>query len=116
MTKVFTKKKKCSCSVVSDSVTVACRAAQSMGFFRQEYLTDLPCPPSGGIFPTQGSNLGLPHCKQSLHRLSHQGSPNPATNIALNGCTLHVFILKLVTKKFSLAWLLFDIAGKAVMI
>ena len=25
--------------------------------------------------PTQGSNLGLPHCKQTLYRLSHQGSP-----------------------------------------
>ena len=28
-----------------------------------------------GIFPTQGSNPGLPHCRQSLHHLSHQGSP-----------------------------------------
>ena len=28
-----------------------------------------------GIFPTQGSNLGLPHCKQILYHLSHQGSP-----------------------------------------
>ena len=27
-----------------------------------------------GIFPTQGSNLGLPHCRQTLYRLSHQGS------------------------------------------
>jgi len=28
-----------------------------------------------GIFPTQGSNLGLPLCRQILHQLSHQGSP-----------------------------------------
>ena len=28
-----------------------------------------------GIFPTQGSNLGLPHCGQILYCLSHQGSP-----------------------------------------
>ena len=28
-----------------------------------------------GIFPTQGSNLGLLHCRQILYRLSHQGSP-----------------------------------------
>ena len=28
-----------------------------------------------GIFPTQGSNPGLPHCRQILYRLSHQGSP-----------------------------------------
>ena len=27
-----------------------------------------------GIFPTQGWNLGLPHCRQILHHLSHQGS------------------------------------------
>ena len=26
-----------------------------------------------GIFPTQRSNLGLPHCRQMLYRLSHQG-------------------------------------------
>ena len=30
------------------------------------------------IFPTQGSNLGLPHCRQILYCLSHQGSPNEA--------------------------------------
>ena len=26
-----------------------------------------------GIFPTQGSNLGLPHCRQMLYSVSHQG-------------------------------------------
>ena len=28
-----------------------------------------------GIFPTQGWNLGLPHCWQILYQLSHKGSP-----------------------------------------
>ena len=28
-----------------------------------------------GIFPTQGSNPGLPHGRQILYQLSHQGSP-----------------------------------------
>ena len=28
-----------------------------------------------GIFPTQGSNPDLPHCRQTLYPLSHQGSP-----------------------------------------
>jgi len=28
-----------------------------------------------GIFLTQGSNLGLLHCRQILYHLSHQGSP-----------------------------------------
>ena len=27
------------------------------------------------IFPTQGSNGGLPHCRWILYRLNHQGSP-----------------------------------------
>ena len=27
-----------------------------------------------GIFPTQGSNPGLPHCRQILYQLGHQGS------------------------------------------
>ena len=28
-----------------------------------------------GIFPTQGLNPGLPHCRRTLYQLSHQGSP-----------------------------------------
>ena len=28
-----------------------------------------------GIFPTQGLNPGLPHCRQALYHLSHKGSP-----------------------------------------
>ena len=28
-----------------------------------------------GVFPSQGSNLGLPYCKQILYCLSHQESP-----------------------------------------
>ena len=28
-----------------------------------------------GIFPPQGSSLGLPHCRRILYQLSHQGSP-----------------------------------------
>ena len=28
-----------------------------------------------GIFPTQGSNPGLPNCRQILYQLSHKGSP-----------------------------------------
>ena len=28
-----------------------------------------------GIFPTQGSNPSLPHCRKILYQLSHRGSP-----------------------------------------
>jgi len=33
-----------------------------------------------GIFLTQGLNPGLPHCRQTLYPLSHQGSPVLALN------------------------------------
>ena len=44
------------------------------GFFRLEYWSELPCPPPG-IFPTQGSNPGLPHCRADSLPLSHPESP-----------------------------------------
>ena len=30
-----------------------------------------------GIFPAQGLNLGLPHCRQILYQLSHKGGRGP---------------------------------------
>ena len=38
--------------------TIAHQASLSMGFFRQEYWSGLPCP-SPGIIPTQGLSLSL---------------------------------------------------------
>ena len=35
-----------------------------------------------GIFPTQGSNPGLLHCRQSLYQLSHQGNPRILEGVA----------------------------------
>ena len=67
-----------SCSVVSDSL-------RPHGLYPARLLCpwDSPNKNTGvcchsvlqGIFPTQGSNLGLLHCRQILYRLSHQGSP-----------------------------------------
>ena len=53
--------------------TVRHQAPLSMGFPRQEYWSGLSFP-SPGDFLTQGSNLGLPHNRQMLYPLSHQGS------------------------------------------
>ena len=52
--------------------TVACQALLSMGFSRQEYWMGSHALLQG-IFPTQGSNLGIPHCRQILYHLRHQG-------------------------------------------
>ena len=42
------------------------------GLSRQEYWSGLPFP-SPGEPPTQGSNPGLPHRRQILYHLKHQG-------------------------------------------
>ena len=56
--------------------TIACQAPPSMGFSRKEYWSGLPFPSPGGLFSTQGSNPGFPHCRETLHPLSYQGIPH----------------------------------------
>ena len=46
-----------------------------------------------GIFPTQGSNPGLRHCRWTPYRLSHQGSPRILEWVS------YPFSRKLLTKK-----------------
>ena len=53
--------------------TVTYQAPPFMGFSRQECWSGLPFP-SPRDLPTQESNPGLPHCRQTLYRLSHQAS------------------------------------------
>ena len=38
-----------------------------------------------GIFPTQGSNPGLPHCRLILYHLSHKGSQGTASEVQTCG-------------------------------
>ena len=59
--------------------TVAYQASPSMGFSRQECWSGLPFP-SPGDLPTQESNPGFPHCRQTLYRLSEQGKIKHDTN------------------------------------
>ena len=66
------------CSVMSDSL-------QPLGLYPTRLLCpwNFPGKNTGvgchfllqGIFPTQGLNPGLLHCRQMLYHLSHQGSP-----------------------------------------
>ena len=82
-----------------------------------------------GIFPTQGSNPGLPRvkCRQTLYHLSHQGSPRgniikaicdkPTANIILNGEKLKAFSLKSGTRQgCALSPLLFNIVLEVLAI
>ena len=50
------------------------RTIQSMEFSRTEHWSG-SLSLLQGIFPTQGSNPGLPYCKWILYQLSHKGSP-----------------------------------------
>ena len=65
-----------SCSVVSDSLqphglySPWNSPGQDTGVGSLSFLQ--------GIFSTQGSNPGLPHCRWILYQLSHQGSPSKA--------------------------------------
>ena len=63
-------------SVVSDSLRphglYPTRLLYLWGFSRQKYWSGLPSPPPG-IFPTQGSNPGLLHCRWS--EPPRKGSP-----------------------------------------
>ena len=91
--KVHSERK--SCSVMSDSL-------QPHGLQPTRLLCpwDFPGKNTGvgchflfqGIFPTQGSNPGLPCCRQTLYHLSHQGSPKLYL-IILYGQVNHVSIM-----------------------
>ena len=69
-----------SCSVVSDSL-------RPRGLYSQ---WNSPGQNTGvgslsllqRIFPTQGSNPGLPHCRQILYQLGHKGSPRILEGVA----------------------------------
>ena len=57
-----------SCLTFATPWIAACQAPLSMGFSRQEYWSGCQFLLQG-IFPTQGSNLGLTHCRQILYHL-----------------------------------------------
>ena len=60
-----------------------------MGFSRQEYWSGLHSL-FRGIFLTQGSNPGLPHCGQILYCLSHKEAGSRLLCISYNSVLLQV--------------------------
>ena len=61
-----------SCPTLCNPMDYSRQAPLFMGFSGQEYWSGLPFLLQG-IFPTQGSNLGLLHCRQILYQLSLWG-------------------------------------------
>ena len=59
------------------------------GILQAKILEWVAFPFSRGFFQTQGSNLGLPHCRRILYQLSHKGSPPVRTHINCNTLVLN---------------------------
>ena len=62
-----------------DPIECSPQGSSVHGILQERILEWVAIPFSRGIFPTQGSNLGLLHCRQILYHLSHQ--VNPYTSI-----------------------------------
>ena len=82
----------------------AYQAPLSMGFSRQStgvgyhFLLQ-------GIFPTQGSNSGLPHCKQTLYHLSHHDTSKvPSRRNVLQSSQTHPILPGFMEKLPSTKW------------
>ena len=99
---VLRSKKFCVCSAMSDSL-------QPCGLLPTRLLCPWDSPGKNtrvgchsilqGIFPTQGSNLGLPHCRQILYYLSHRVSliyENTAKEVFSCSTCHDVFLLRLI--------------------
>ena len=87
--------------------TVACKASLSMGFSRQGYWSELPCPPPGNL-PDPGIYPVAPALEADFLLLSHQERPRVVQpslkNIVI--ITRRNVITKAVTfQSFSLAFL-----------
>ena len=58
---------------------VACQAPLSMGFSRQDYWSELPCPPPGSSQSRDRIHVSYISCisRQILYHQHHLGSPTP---------------------------------------
>ena len=57
-----------------------------------------------GIFPTQGSNPGLPHCRRILYHLSHQGSPFLYWMYRIYTCDIWIYHIFFIHSHFDRHW------------
>ena len=57
------------------------------GILQATILEWIAVPFSMGIFPTLGSNPGLPHCRQILYQLNHQENPRILNWVAYPLCS-----------------------------
>ena len=63
------------CLTLCDTMDCSPPGSSVHAVLQARILEWVAIPFSGGVFSTQGLNLGLPHCREILYHLSHQGSP-----------------------------------------
>ena len=80
-----------SCLTLCDPVNCSLPGFSVCGIFQARILEWVAMSFSRGIFPTQGSNLGLRRCRWILYQLSYQGSPLETT--VAGKCCLGTFPL-----------------------
>ena len=64
-----------SCPTLCDLMDCSLPSSSVHGIFQARVLEWVAISFSRGIFLTQGSNPGLPHCRWIRNHLSHKGSP-----------------------------------------
>ena len=79
-----------SCPTLCDPRDCSPPSSSVRGILQARVLEWVAMAFSQGIFLTQGSNLGLPHCKQFLYHLSHQGSPKVSLVILMRWVLEHL--------------------------
>ena len=63
------------CLTLCDSMDCSPPGSSVHGISQARILDGLPFP-SPGVVPNPGTEPSLPHCRQVLYHLSHQGSPD----------------------------------------
>ena len=93
MTNIYSLTGFCIVSEVAQLYPILCNSmdcslprASVHGIFQARVLEWVAISSSRGIFPTQESNPGLPHCRQMLYHLSHQGSSKREKNTVSTTC------------------------------
>ena len=73
-----------SCPTLCNPMDCSPEGSCVRGILQERILEWVAIPFLQGTFPTQGLNQGLPHCRQILYQLSHQGSPDSVYKVSVN--------------------------------
>ena len=110
-----------SCPTLCDPMDHSLPGSSVHGIFQARVLEWVAISFSRVIFPTQGSNLGLLHLRQTLYHLSHQGSPRKLKTFSnlvgllwwsMCSNVLLIFLLNILKKFFApslISWIIFKV-------